>query len=101
MAQTTVRTDILQSLDVPADNTLQFTLDALIYVVVFVSILAMIFITSPEGILISLIISFIFLGILNIWTNTTLFGKTSSITWLVVAIGIVLYKLVQRRREGM
>ena len=75
--------------------------DALIYVVVFVSILAMIFITSPEGILISLIISFIFLGILNIWTNTTLFGKTSSITWLVVAIGIVLYKLVQRRREGM
>lgn len=78
-----------------------FGMDSLIYAFIFLVTICMIFITDPVGILIAFVVGIIILAVLNIFVVSSFLGVTSSIIWLIVAVVIIIYKLSQRRREGI
>lgn len=77
-----------------------FGTSAMIYVIIFLITLVLMFITDSIGMLFALVIGLIIMAVLNIFVINSWIGTGSSIIWLIIAIGVVIFKLAQRGREG-
>jgi len=60
--------------------------------------IALMFISSPVGILIGALLGLILVSILVIINSSSILGTSSALIWFIVAIAIVVYKIVQRKR---
>ncbi len=63
-----------------------------------VDTIALMFISSPIGILIGALLGLILVSILVIINSGSILGTSSALIWFIVAIAIVIYKIVQRKR---
>ena len=63
-----------------------------------VDTIALMFISSPVGILIGALLGLILVSVLVIINSGSILGTSSALIWFIVAIAIVIYKIVQRKR---
>lgn len=89
--------DVSQELNVissnPKDN---FGVDAYVFAFILVVSFPLMMISSPIGIIFGLVLGVLgSIGLLLI-DNTGLIGPTSAFTWLIVAAGIIIYKMMRR-----
>jgi hypothetical protein len=78
-----------------------FTGDRIFFMLMFVIIIPLMFISSTIGILIGLVLSLILSSLLFLFYTDSIIGKASSIMWIIIAISIVIFKLSRRQREGV
>jgi hypothetical protein len=54
-------------------------------------------ITSTIGFLISIVIGLVMASLLMVFSTSTLIGIGSSLVWLIIAVGILIYKIARRQ----
>jgi len=72
-----------------------FGMDGIIYLMLMVIVLPFMFIASTIGMVIAVIIGLIAAALLNIYTGGNIIGAGSTIIWIIVAGGIIIWKISQ------
>ena len=54
-------------------------------------------ITSTIGFLISIVIGLVMASLLMVFSTSTIIGIGSSLVWLIIAVGILIYKIARRQ----
>jgi hypothetical protein len=85
-----------ESYKVSADPQDIFGDDGYIFVIMLMLTIPMMFISSGVGVVVGAIMGLIIAGALNLFTLGSVFGVASSITWLIIAGGIIIWKISQR-----
>lgn len=73
-----------------------FGYDAYVMVILLLLTLPFMFVSSGIGVIVSSIAGLVMAGMLNLFTAGSMFGAVSSIIWLVIAGGIIIWKISQR-----
>ncbi len=66
--------------------------------ILIIDTIALMFISSPIGIILGAMIGLILVGLLTIINSGSILGTASALIWFVVGIAIIIYKLTQRRK---
>lgn len=75
--------------------------DALFFVIVLLVSIPMLFITDKRFLLVGVLLVFVIAMGLGIYLQTSWLGVTSAISWLIIALVIIIWKLSLRNREGI
>jgi len=73
-----------------------FGAEGIIYMLILVVCLALIFTTSPIGVIIGGIVGMIMAMLLSFYKGGSVLGTTSAIMWLIIAGGIIVWKIARR-----
>jgi len=71
---------------------------AILMGILAINTIALMFVSSPVGILIGALLGLILVSVLVIINSGSILGTSSALIWFIVAISIVIYKIVQRKR---
>jgi len=85
---------------IPASPINAESSDAMFFVIILLITIPMLFITDKRFLLIGIVIVFVISMGLGIYMQTSWLGVGSAITWLVIALAIIIWKLSLRNREG-
>ncbi len=73
----------------------------LILTIILMMTLPLMFISSPIGILLGSILGLIITGLLLTIETGSSIGPTSALIWFVVALGVVIWKISQKNKDGI
>lgn len=76
-----------------------FGADRIFFMIMFIILIPLMFISSLTGMLIGLLISLILSSLLYLFYSKSIIGQGSALLWIAIAIGIALYKISKRSKE--
>lgn len=76
-----------------------FGVDRIFFMILLLILLPVMFISSLVGMLIALILGLILSLLLFTYNSSSLIGKSSALVWIVIALGILAYRINRRSRE--